>query len=773
MRTTTLFLCLMLVATAFAAPNFQKNKLYRFACRKYGMGSIVPGKQHDQNYTLYYLSQEETTDDMFWKITLVKDGVYIIQNSVTSDYLTYDKDARSETERNVVFTKEIIEDSSYWSFSERGKFYVIHRADNPNDVFNVRAGSQMVGTYTSGGNSDNEQFTLYDKLGNQVTEGQQVIAGDPRNYISLTLNGKSPVYDAKNKQMMHTIPVQNMEGNDFIATLTFKSTEAAEGANYSLKIDNTPVVSGADYTFEQVTGSKKFQCTLLEDDEAILTFPLIFTSLPIVEINGSFNSSYSPGTIRVNQWFTTGVDTLYAAELRWRGATAMGKQKKSYAIKIKDDLNESKDVSFLGLRSDNNWILDAMAIDPARMRNRVGTDLWNDYSADPYFKDKEPKMINGTRGGLVEVLLNGQYNGMYCMTEKIDRKQLKLKKFDEKTATTQAKVNGVLYKSNQWSYSVLMGHEIGQKYYPMLHPKNFDNNRDTWDNWEMQYPDLADGEPIDWGPLYRSIDLVASTTSNSEFMDNVSSYFDLPVALDYYLFIELLLATDNHGKNMYLYSHNKNSNTKLGIAPWDLDGTWGRRWDGSKSYTRAEQDFIDFLWKYEHGEHTLFKRLKEVNYKHWSDSLAYRYAVLRQTSFHPDSLIARFESYKEQMDQSGAGQREIARWNNTDAGSLDFDTEIEYLRQWIQARVNYLDKQYDIKNINLNVGVQVDSDQAYFKASGGDGCLLIETTQPCVVPLFNANGQILKTLQLSPGVNRIEGISKGLYFMKGHKVLVR
>lgn len=764
---------MMLAASSFAAPNFQKNKLYRFACRQYGMGSIVPGKLHDQSYTLYYLSQEDTTDDMFWKITLVQEGVYTIQNAVTGDYLTYDKEARSTTERYVVFTKEIIEDSSYWSFSERGKFYVIHRADSPNDVFNVRSGSQMVGTYTSAGNGLNELFSLYDNLGNQVTEGQQVVAGDPYNYISLNLNGKSPVFDAKNKQMMHTIPEQNMGGNDFIATLTFKATEETQAANYTVKIDDVTVESGTDYTFEQVTASKKFQFALFEDGEPILTCPLVFTSLPIVEINGSFSSIYSPGTIRVNQWFTTGSDTLYTANLRWRGATAMGKQKKSYAIKIKDEQDESKDVSFLGLRSDNNWILDAMAIDPARMRNRVGTDLWNDYSADPYFKDKEPNMINGTRGGLVEVLLNGQYNGMYCMTEKIDRKQLKLKKFEEATATTPAKVNGVLYKSNQWSYSVLMGHEIGSKYYPMSHPKTFDNNRDTWDNWEMQYPDLADGEPIDWGPLYRSIDFVASTISNSEFMDNVSRYFDLPVAMDYYLFIELLLATDNHGKNMYLYSHNKNSNTKLGIAPWDLDGTWGRRWDGSKSYTKAEQDFIDFLWKYEHGEHTLFKRLKEVNYKHWSDSLAYRYAVLRQTSFHPDSLIARFEGYKEQMDQSGAGQREIARWNNTDAGSLDFDTEIEYLRQWIRARASYLDKQYDITNINLNVGVQVDSDRAYFKATGGVGCLIVETTKPCSVPLVNASGQILRTLHLSAGVNRIDALPKGLYIIKGHKVLVR
>ena len=46
-------------------------------------------------------------------------------------------------------------------------------------------------------------------------------------------------------------------------------------------------------------------------------------------------------------------------------------------------------------------------------------------------------------------------------------------------------------------------------------------------------------------------------SNNNDFIFNVGAYYDLPVFMDYYLFLELILATDNHGKNMYLYNYDQ------------------------------------------------------------------------------------------------------------------------------------------------------------------------------------------------------------------------
>ncbi len=775
-RLITFFLFLNLLTTVQAVPAFKKGTPYKLTCRQYGLnGGIVTGANHDSQCPLIYSTDNTLTDDAYWIIEATTNGHYTIQNAHTLQYITYNG-IYDATHRYVGLTDEPDGSNSEWEFDSYNNYYIIRRADAPGEVFNVRSGSYMVGTYSSGGGySYNEMFVICDADGNVVKE-KETKTGIITDFITLRLNDKAPVYDKKNKLYMHTIPEDCMGGNDYIATLTYAPKE--DGESYTLYIEDQLIENGTDHTFTEVEGGRTYTLVLKEEEEEISRSKLTFTSLPIVEINGYFSSTYSQGSIRVNQWFSTHEDTLYNAKLRWRGATAMGKPKKSYAVKIQDENLVSKDVSFLGLREDNNWILDAAAVDMSRMRNRVTTDLWNDFAAAPYYKPLEPKMVNGTRGQFVEVLLNGEYNGIYCMTEKIDRKQLKLKKY-KATDTENGPVRGCLYKSTQWSYSVLMGHHMGSRYYPMSHPDAYKNTSMTWDSWEVKYPDLEDGEAIDWAPLYNAVDFVASATKNS-FKTNVDKFFDMPLVRDYYLLIELILATDNHGKNMYWHCYNRNNKNTIGLGkeavrlcltPWDLDGTWGRRWDGSAYYTGAQQNFVDFLWNYEHGELTLYKRLKELDYHNWTDSLALRYALLRQGPFHEDSLAARFTRYKDLFAMSGAAQREINTWVKSDAGYLDFEEEDRFIRKWIQERLAYLDQQYDIENV-LN-SVKVENARSILSVIGGQGRILIETSQALHTTLYNTTGIAVRQLDIPAGITEVRDLTRGIYLIEGKKVIVK
>ena len=226
-------------------------------------------------------------------------------------------------------------------------------------------------------------------------------------------------------------------------------------------------------------------------------------------------------------------DTLsFSALIRHRGAVSTKYQKKSYAIKLLDDNSEKLDTSLLGMRSDNYWILDAMAVDKARMRNRVAMDLWLDFSTKPYYYDVEPKMCNGYNGKFVEVYVNDEYNGIYCLMERVDRKQLKLKKAKNNT------INGVLYKSTSWQGS----------FFKALSP--YDNTSATWMRYEYEYPNVEDSL-INWKPLYDAMNY-ADTASVYEFAAHASMLFDIPVFMDYYLFTHLLSARDNRGKNLFL-----------------------------------------------------------------------------------------------------------------------------------------------------------------------------------------------------------------------------
>ena len=215
-----------------------------------------------------------------------------------------------------------------------------------------------------------------------------------------------------------------------------------------------------------------------------------------------------------------------------------------------------------------------MCSEVARMRSIVTSDLLQSYCALTYYAEDEPDLINGTGGQFVELFLNNQYVGLYYMTEKMDRKQLKLKKYDEE----KDNIRGLLWKGSEWSYSIFMGHDYNSNYYPMRSPVMYDNNSEDWDGYEVKYPDLGDGQPIRWNELYDAVDFVC-TASDEEFVIKAPELFDMPVLMDYYILMETILSADNHGKNMYFFVHNQNKNKKISFGAWDLDSNIGRRWN--------------------------------------------------------------------------------------------------------------------------------------------------------------------------------------------------
>lgn len=588
---------------------------------------------------------------------------------------------------------------------------------------------------------------------------------------TLWVNGRMAIFDDYWDVYMATVPEEYRSGAAFDVPVDVSLSGIDDTIVVSIVVNGDTISRGESYPFELVGYDDYNTIAVVAEGQTLAEGNLTFTWLPIVELNGTFSSSYAQGSIRVTDPESLEpVDSLYTANAKWRGATAMGYTKKAYAIKLKDSDGETSiDRSFLGMREDNNWILDAMAIDPSRMRNRVSTDLWLDFSTPPYHSAKEPKAKNGTTGRMVEVLLNGKYHGIYCMTEKVDRKQLKLKKIDMADATNEDTIRGVLYKSEGWSYSVFMGHNSDSQSYPRTYPTSYKNTSMTWNEWEMKYPDLDDGESIDWGPLYEAI-CIPATYDDDDFVDSVGVYFDIPVWRDYYLFLDLLLATDNHGKNMFIYNYNIQKYKMTSLAVWDLDGVFGRRWDGGTYYTSDyTQDFSTFCINYEHGEHTMFYRLRNLDYENWADSLAERYAELRSTYFTVDGLVERFADYRADFYESGAEARELARWDGTDGVSLDWDEEMDYLEEWITGRLETLDEEFGYDPEVAGISAV----QNYIGVSGGEGCINLNADRAQTIRVYSLDGRLVKAQNVGMGLSKISGLQSGVYIVAGKKVMVR
>jgi hypothetical protein len=215
---------------------------------------------------------------------------------------------------------------------------------------------------------------------------------------------------------------------------------------------------------------------------------------------------------------------------------------------------------------------------------------------------------------------------------------------------------------------------------------------EAWDGWQAKYPEPSAKKDAQWQPLIDAIRFV-STADDRDFCARVGYYFDLPSVRDYYLLIELLFATDNSAKNMYWAVQNYAINRQLTPIPWDLDGTFGRDWNGSSSGYEAHRDYRKYLISEGH-QNTLFERLYKLNPDGWNEQMAERYRQLRRTHFAPKHLSQRFEAYLQLMEQSGANVREAERWRNAQGGKLDIREDVERLKQWLAQRIAFLDLLY-------------------------------------------------------------------------------
>ena len=367
------------------------------------------------------------------------------------------------------------------------------------------------------------------------------------------------------------------------------------------------------------------------------------------------NSPAVHGLITVTD--TTGHSITMHAGFKIRGTSSQQYDKKSYRVELWADASGSlmADTSFLGMRSDDDWNLEAMWAQPLRLRDKVANQLWMEMYQLPY-AESEPEARAGIRMEYADLYLNGEYQGVYALTERVDRKQLALRKYN-------GNLRGVLYKGNG----------AGAPTFDEL--PDFDNTSDTWGNYEWVYPNEAD-TAINWSQLYAFTNFVINA-SDVVFYSQYPAQFDKTNAVFYYLFVNSLMAMDNMGRNLFVARYKK-SGTYFYI-PWDLDAVWGLDTEGHRTYNTAGlagNGFYDRLLSdcYEGG----FVAQAQACY----DSL-------RLTVLNTEHIMSLVQAQYDYLLSTGAYAREHEAWPSfsVDASQLD------YLRWWLDARFAWLDRE--------------------------------------------------------------------------------
>lgn len=448
-----------------------------------------------------------------------------------------------------------------------------------------------------------------------------------------------------------------------------------------LFIGATKVSPVGKYTFASIDSARVFPLTAIAGRDT-LHYGLTFTWHPILMLNaleGEFNTDYKASSVVFIAPGEMATEPL-ASKAKWKGNTTVRyeREKRNYHLKFLDEEGNKADVKFFpDLRSDNNWLLDAGQVDNARIRNKAGMDLWMDLVPPMYYADQEPKAINGVRSHIVEVFLDGKYHGFYSMSESMDRKQLKLKKFDEKTK----EVHGQLWKTFLWNDYTLMAAEL---------PDRTTAHYKVYYGYEPKYPDIDDVFPIRLRELVDAVNFVVNS-SDEEFKAHVAEYFDIPVLKAYVILYQLLLAWDNGGKNMNWAIYDREQDKKLTFVAWDFDATVGQDYINLKNVDEAKispERNLKF-------SHRLFRRLIDMNVDGFKTDVTMTYYRLRKTLLREDSLVNRYVGLIEKLQHSGAAQRETKRWSGVVDlyyRDLDFDYQKQYIADWWHRRLAFLDE---------------------------------------------------------------------------------
>lgn len=329
-------------------------------------------------------------------------------------------------------------------------------------------------------------------------------------------------------------------------------------------------------------------------------------------------------------------------EMKYRGAVSMSYEKKSYAIK----LDEAAPLA--GMKARRDWVLNAAFIDRSLMRHKLSYDLFSSLSTEA-----APRYAAGSR--FVEVFINGRYEGVYLLTERVDRKLLHLKKYDKDDSA-----HACIYKA-------------------VDHSARF--NQNGHHGYEQHEPDRDKHKY--WQPL-DELNRFCTTSRDTAFFDpatGISSRIEPGSAIDFHLLLLMVANNDGPDKNFILArdAARQENHPLFFFAPWDFDATFGRDWNASR--------LGPTMWL----SNYLFDRLLEN--RDYRKRFVSRWRELRRAQF---SIAGMHQMIDRNVETLGpAAQRNAKKWRRENGhfpDSLSFDEDIKQIKEWVVARVIWLDR---------------------------------------------------------------------------------
>ena len=412
----------------------------------------------------------------------------------------------------------------------------------------------------------------------------------------------------------------------------------------------------------------RFRTAVIGSD-AYMEAYIVFTGLPVIHItydDGPVEGKEEhAGTMRVTDPYRHNfVQTDCTFHVR--GNTSVLFDKKSYRIELHDSIGRSQKESILGLRTDDDWILNSLSTDVTLSREKISYDLWE--KLREFDRDVPP----APSIEYAEVFLNDRYAGVYGLMFPVDGKLMDMEQGD------------LLYKIRTWMEEMDVPGKLtdynGER--EVLNTNGYAYAR-------IEYPGKMSG-PYLWDPLQAYQDFVFED-QDPDRLSGKGVIIDKNAFVFHELFCEMTRAADNTWKNLYLAAcRQKDGSYVLSETIWDLNYTFGDEfvWDPDHGNTRFNAESTDsFTLRYDRDYGFTALETADPSVK---EEAAAKWKMWRDNGIGPELLTQMFEKERKYLTDSGAMERDRDRWNTVKGGQ-------EYmasLNNWILGRFAFLDSLY-------------------------------------------------------------------------------
>lgn len=447
-----------------------------------------------------------------------------------------------------------------------------------------------------------------------------------------------------------------------------------------------------------------------------------------------------------------------------RGSSSSWFPKKQYGLETRDSLGNNNNVPLFGWRQENDWVLYAPYSDKSLIRNVLTYG----------FGRKMGRWAPRTQ--FCEVVINGDYKGVYVFMEKIkeDKGRVDIAKLTAADTVGDELTGGYILKIDKTTGGSPIAWTSPYLPYP---------GSNSVIDFQLDDPDWEDLHPKQRDYIRQHVTDFENSLTINRFRDprlGYKRYIDMASFIDFFISNEISKNVDGYRLSTFFYKEKDSDGGKLVMGPlWDFNLAWGNaNYCLGSDITGWQMDFSSFC-RGDQWENPFWWDRMIRGDQAFADALKCRWEDLRQGPLHTDSMLSFVDAQAALVAESQV--RNFERWPvlgthiwpNNFVGNT-YAEEINYLKGWITDRMNWMDQNMfglctrtsiatPELNSNLSVYPNPASDVITFELTGlaGRGKLI----------LLNALGQRMHSQEIQNGASNvsISHLPSGLYFYRLEK----